>query len=105
MDMLYLLVIQCFICFNFIGATDKRIINGYPVLDFGTLILQYNKIDYLNELENKLSKMYMKPRTTKILLDSIVRAKITIMLKIKKISKSFLSHIGNIKRKLRKQKM
>ena len=36
-------------------------------------------------------------RTTKMSLDSKVRAKITIMLKIKKISKSFLSHIGNIK--------
>ena len=31
--------------------------------------------------------------------------KITIMLKIKKISKSFLSHIGNIKQKLWKQKL
>ena len=30
-------------------------------------------------------------------LDSNVRAKLTIMLKIKKFSKSFLSHIGNIK--------
>ena len=36
-------------------------------------------------------------RTTKMLLVSIVRAKITIMLKIKKFLKSFLSHIGNIK--------
>ena len=36
-------------------------------------------------------------RTTKMLLDSKVRAEITIMLKIKKISKSFLSHIGNIR--------
>ena len=30
-------------------------------------------------------------------LDSNVRAKLTIMLKIKKFSKSFFSHIGNIK--------
>ena len=32
-----------------------------------------------------------------MLLDSIVRAKITIMLKIKIFLNSFLSHIGNIK--------
>ena len=38
-----------------------------------------------------------KSRTTKKLLDSKVRAKITIKLKIKKISRSFLSHIENIK--------
>ena len=31
------------------------------------------------------------PRTTKMVLDSKVRAKITIMLKIKKVTKSFLS--------------
>ena len=37
-EMLYLLVIQCSICFNFIGATDKRVINGNPVIDFGTLL-------------------------------------------------------------------
>jgi hypothetical protein len=45
---------------------------------------------------------YACPRTTKMLLDSKVRAKITIMLEIKKVSKSFLSHIGNIKYQARK---
>ena len=33
--------------------------------------------------------MYLNPRTTKITLDGLLRGKVTIMLKIKKFSKSF----------------
>ena len=53
--------------------------------------------DYAGQVNYNYINPMPYPRTTKMLLDSIVRAKITITLKIKKFSKSFLSHIGNIK--------
>jgi hypothetical protein len=38
-----------------------------------------------------------------MLLDRIVRVKIAVMLKVKKFSKSFLSHIGRVRLKLLKK--
>jgi hypothetical protein len=40
-----------------------------------------------------------------IALDTILRVKITTMIKIKKFKKSFFSHIGNIKSKLSRKKL
>ena len=46
-------------------------------------------VKFPREGYNRIKKSMTKTRTTRIALDSVLRGKITIMLKIKKFSKPF----------------